>query len=218
MKHETSQTLYRYWNRKRGSKTTPDRSDIEPADIAGILGDTFILEPHSVSDYRFRLAGTRICGSYCRDLRNVNIIDLFKGEEQENIRTLLSAAAYEDSAVVVGLIGRTEREQSIAIEMTLLPLRANNGRERRILGTLVPVESPYWLGLWPLVEHEVSSLRMIWPDSQEQFVRRPGAEPAKSRAINESPAPAKPDVEQDVLISDNSRRYGHLVVLDGGRP
>lgn len=213
MKHETSKTLYRYWNTKRGKNSIPERADIEPADIAGILGDTFILEPHSVDDFRFRLAGTRICGSYCRDLRNVNILEFFKGKEKESIKTLLSAAAYENSAVVIGLIARTERGQSIALEMTLLPLRANNGKEARILGTLVSTESPYWLGLWPIIDHEVSSLRMIWPEKEEQIIKRP-----RHHAVNAHDSiAADPAAEQNVFLSDQSRRYGHLVVLDGGR-
>ena len=43
MKHASTRALFDYWNRKRGRRTAPDRSDIDPADIRHVLGDTFML-------------------------------------------------------------------------------------------------------------------------------------------------------------------------------
>jgi hypothetical protein len=66
MKHNSTRALFDYWTRKRGSRRAPARSDIDPADIRGILADTFILTADFVNDIRIRPAGTRICALFAR--------------------------------------------------------------------------------------------------------------------------------------------------------
>src|SRR3954454_9451040 len=43
MKHASIRELFAYWNLRRGARLAPDRSDIDPAVIRGVLADTFIL-------------------------------------------------------------------------------------------------------------------------------------------------------------------------------
>ena len=40
----TLQTLYNYWNQVRAGRIAPQRLEIEPSRIAGILSETFMLE------------------------------------------------------------------------------------------------------------------------------------------------------------------------------
>ena len=69
MKQEGSLALFHYWNRLRGDRPAPKRTDIEPADIKTLLGDTFILERDTRGEAIFRLAGTRLCAIYGRELK-----------------------------------------------------------------------------------------------------------------------------------------------------
>ena len=69
MKHATTRELYDYWNRVRGGERAPLRSAIEPSDIRRILGEMFILEVLDRDSYHVRLAGTRICALYCREIK-----------------------------------------------------------------------------------------------------------------------------------------------------
>ena len=43
MKHAASRELYAYWEEKRGTRPAPERAEIEPGAIRGILSDAFIL-------------------------------------------------------------------------------------------------------------------------------------------------------------------------------
>src|SRR4051812_13786849 len=44
MQQRTLQTLYGYWNEVRAGRLAPQRLEIEPSRIAGILSETFMLE------------------------------------------------------------------------------------------------------------------------------------------------------------------------------
>ena len=56
MKHTTTQNLYAYWNAMRGARLAPRRFEIEPAQIADILPDTFILERVDFETYPFSVS------------------------------------------------------------------------------------------------------------------------------------------------------------------
>ena len=70
MKHPSSRDLYAYWNERRGSRLAPERADIEPSAIRQVLGDTFVLAADSVAQHPFRLAGTRLCALFGRELKS----------------------------------------------------------------------------------------------------------------------------------------------------
>ncbi|MGI8724602.1 MAG: PAS domain-containing protein [Methyloceanibacter sp.] len=61
--------LYAYWDRVRNGRPAPRRFEIEPAKIAPLLPETFIAQCSSLSGYRFRLVGTRICEHFGRAAR-----------------------------------------------------------------------------------------------------------------------------------------------------
>ena len=68
MKLNGSIELFQYWNRLRGTRPAPRRTEIEPSDIKTLLADTFILEQDSRGLPVFRLAGTRLCALFGRCL------------------------------------------------------------------------------------------------------------------------------------------------------
>ena len=43
MKHAASRELYAYWEERRGTRPAPERAEIEPGAIRGVLSDAFIL-------------------------------------------------------------------------------------------------------------------------------------------------------------------------------
>src|SRR3954471_5022016 len=69
MKHPSNRELFEYWNLRRGERLPPERSDIDPGAIRKILGDTFVLEMSGINNPVFRLAGTRLCALFARELK-----------------------------------------------------------------------------------------------------------------------------------------------------
>lgn len=227
MKHPSTRELYDYWQRLRGRRPAPERTEIEPSDIRRILGDTFILEVASRNEYRFRLAGTRVCALYGRELKGRDFLAFWSGKDREAIATLLAAVSQDAAAAVLGMTGRSAHDRDLACEILLLPVRQKNGGYDRILGSLAPMTDPYWIGIHPILSQAITSLRLIWPDERPAFLRRgddPELEPRDDAAspmvigdLLARPGVPVPPRPLDPLAGRPSRRVGHLVVLDGGK-
>ena len=210
MKHSASRELYDYWNRVRGTERAPHRGAIEPSDIRRVLADTFILEVAGRENFGVRLAGTRVCSIYCRELKGSNFFDLWGADDRSAMATLAAAVTEDGAAAVVTIEAKTARDQSVAAELILLPLRHTGAVFDRVLGSLAVLERPYWLGTEPVVAQTIASLRLIWPDEAPKFMRRRTDSPAAARltAVPKTPIP---------FPVPNSRRRGHLFVVDGGK-
>ena len=63
MQKTSTRTLYDYWNAIRGSRSAPERKDIDPTRIREALANTFILELDESEKFSFRLAGSHLCSS-----------------------------------------------------------------------------------------------------------------------------------------------------------
>ncbi|PCH80029.1 MAG: PAS domain-containing protein [Hyphomicrobiales bacterium] len=219
MKHATTKTLYQYWDKLRGGRPSPERSDIDPADIREILADTFILEILDKNTFQFRLAGTRMCGSFCKELKGQNFLDFWKNEDLSSVQMLLAAVSEDEAAAVIGFEGKTERGQTLKFETLLLPMRHYGKRKRRILGALAPMDMPYWVGIWPIVEMNITSIRLVWPDEQPSFMKPLvktsvssfGAVPEQTKQSGNKPIPAS------FKDTSSNKRFGHLVVIEGGK-
>lgn len=205
MKHRHTRHLHAYWSDLRGSSAAPLRGAIEPADIREVLGDTFILEnAPPAAHIPFRLAGTRLCALYGRELKGRSFLGLWSESDMAALSTLLDAIASDAAGAVIGVESFNERGQSIPAEMILLPLSRGGRIYDRVLGLMVAIERPYWLGLHPIIRQTVTSLRLIWPDERPDFA---------SGFVR--PEPVHAPMPPPALAS--GRRRGHLVVLDGGR-
>jgi len=161
MKHASTRTLFDYWTRQRGWRAAPDRSDIDPADIRHVLGDTFMLAADFVDDIRFRLAGTRVCALFTREIKGEAFDAQWSESSSAHIEDLLTAVINEKIGAVAGIIGRTDDGDEVELELLLLPLAQGGAGRVRALGMLAPIAAPYWLGEKPVVELELKTLRHI---------------------------------------------------------
>ena len=161
MKHSSTRALFEYWNEKRGERLAPERADIDPAAIRHALGDTFMLAADFVDQLRFRLAGTRVCALFCREIKGEEFHALWSEPSARLIEDLINVVNNESMGAVAGVTGRTEDGTEIVLELLLLPL-AHVGHARiRALGVLVPIVPPYWLGEKPVVTLDLGTLRHI---------------------------------------------------------
>jgi len=221
MKHGVTQTLYSYWDSLRGARPAPNRSEIDPGEIRGLLGDTFILETNGPSDVRYRLAGTRLCSAHCRELKGRNFLRGWDTKDREALESLIAAITEDGAAAVVGINGHTEREQELQMEMLLVPLNVPGEGRIRILGSAVPMDKPYWIGLHPILRQSISSLRLVWPDERPYFTgeSHSNINPIMPRFTAEDMPMRTPVLPQGaaVLPHGAERQVGHLTVYSGGK-
>ena len=210
MKQDESLALFQYWNRLRNGRPAPKRTEIEPARIKSLLADTFILERDMRGKAVFRLAGTRVCSIYGRELRSLSFPSLWRENDHRLIDRLCGDVFEANNVVVVAFRGTSRNGRSAPFEMIVLPLDGGVDNPR-CLGVVTAAGRPFWLGADPVVDAKIQSVRVIDPDREPMNPRsRPAIEvPALS------PSDLAPSHDDDRPAG--SRRIRHLVVLDGGR-
>ena len=108
MKHAVSQELFQYWSKLRGERNAPDRSDLDPAMIRGILADTFVLEvaPRvGTQDRSFsiRLSGTRVNALFLDELKQRCFLSVWDPDERPAVEDILNSVLDDQIAMVADL-------------------------------------------------------------------------------------------------------------------
>jgi hypothetical protein len=169
LKHNTSQTLFSYWDKVRGSRTTPRRFEIEPGKIAAILPSTFILERVDAEVYRFRLAGTRVCDTFGVELRGTNFLDGWSATDRLSLIRHLAALTKQGAVETIHMEAAPMARASTPFEVLLLPLQHTDQIIDRVLGAFSPLDPPHWLGELPLTAKRIIAHELVWPAGAPKF-------------------------------------------------
>jgi hypothetical protein len=191
MKTTSTSLIFQYWDQLRGSRSAPERGEIEPGAVRQALLDTFILE-NTAAGLTFRLAGTRLCATFGGELKDRTFSSLWPDAATRVELSRMTDAVMDDSAgAIIGLNITTERGGSGDFELLVLPLRHRGKTHERLMGALAPVTLPDWLGHDRIASTEIRSMRIIWPSG-----------------LRASHTPAKPSAEE---------RRSRFMLLPGGR-
>jgi hypothetical protein len=172
MKHQSTQAVFEYWDKKRGTRLAPERADIDPAEIRHALGDTFMLTADFADQLRFRLAGTRVCALFGREIKGEAFAELWSETTRQSVEELLAMVTNEAAGAVAGVTARTEDGSKTDLELLLLPLAQTGHARIRALGVLAPAIPPYWMGAKPVVELTLGTLRHIGADMENSVIPR----------------------------------------------
>ncbi len=217
MQKQSTKTLYEYWNTLRGSRSAPDRRDIDPTRIRGALANTFILEANERNEFDFRLAGSHLCAAYCRELKGRSFTGLWHERDRDAMDTLVRAVTEDHAVALITFQGTTAVHTRLTVETILLPVRHNGSTHTRLLGAMTALDDPYWLGVQPVMEQRITGLRLIWPDDNSatdiaRDIAMSIPQDVAYAASGGTPAPMAATV-----FGRSARRYAHLAVIDGGR-
>jgi hypothetical protein len=217
MQKQSTKTLYEYWNTLRGSRSAPDRRDIDPTKIRGALANTFILEFNDNREFDFRLAGSHICSAYSRELKGRSFTRLWHPRDRDAMETLVRAVTEDHAVALITFQGVTAINTKMAVETILLPVRHNGSTQTRLLGAMTALDEPYWFGSQPIVEQRITGLRLIWPDdnSLAEMARDIAASVPQDVMYARGNAAVEPMAA--TVYGRQARRYAHLAVIDGGR-
>jgi hypothetical protein len=163
MKQASSRELFGYWAARRGKRAAPERGEIEPSAIRRALGDVFILEFDRRAGHPFRLAGTRVCALFGRELKNEPFLNLWDDETRVQVAQLLSVVADEVSGVAASVKGRTSDGWPQDLELVVLPLTQRGDTHARMIGALTPFNAPFWLGVSRLGALTLGNVRHLDP-------------------------------------------------------
>jgi len=199
MRSIQAKKLYNYWNNLRGSRPAPDRREIEPSDIRDILADTFILEiDQTYRSISFRLAGTRLCSAYGKELKGYGFLGLWAEASNLDVFQVVQGVYQNSKPAVLSYLAETEGEKTVNYEMLLLPIHNGTSNSLRILGVATCTELPNWLGEDPIINNRLKSYRYLEPEA----IQSPSLVPDLQDLA---------DVKQDDV-----KQVAHLTVIKGG--
>lgn len=211
MKTRTSADIFRYWQSLRSNGRIPSRDQLDPGAIRHALPDVFILEDVEttrgrVASPRFRLAGTRLCSLFVRELRGARLDSLWSSADMEALSAVTGRVMLAGEPALIAASGTTAQGDHLAIELVLLPLRSGDGGNDRIFGSLTPVSRPVWIGAQPLPFLSLDHAE--FPD-RDAVVTEISPRVAVARSFASQ--------TRDSALRQVLARVMHLSVMDGGK-
>jgi hypothetical protein len=137
--HSNTQALIDHWRGLKTGAQPPAREALDPADIADILTQVFLVGRGS-APLPFRLAGGLLTDLHGRGLRGEGFLELWTPLSRPLVREAAANAVrdrepvvvYADAAAVGGLLG---------LEILLAPLTGSSGGPDRLLGLYQPLST-----------------------------------------------------------------------------
>lgn len=198
MRQQVTKDLFGYWNRLRADRAAPERADIDPAAIRGVLADAFIIEVDAVGEFPIRLSGARLNALWLADQKSASFVGLWKQEDRRNVAAALLTVIDGVAPIVAGVRARPRGLSALDLELLLLPLRHFGKTHSRILGSLAPGHRPDWLGVSAAGALELLSLRILQPSVARRVAV---SAPRGDRIADCRPVPGRP----------------RLIVYEGGK-
>ncbi len=199
MKLAASRELFAYWNALRGARSAPERDDVDPGAIRGVLADTFILEFDPAGGFPLRVVGTRTNALFLSELRGSPFLEMWRQADRAEIAEIVVALADEAQPFVIGAAAAPLGFPPVDVEVLLLPLRRRGDTHARALGCCAPRGAPPWLGLAGVGSLTLLTLRALGPSDRNDEVA--SDEPSRATAFAR---PSQP------------MRRGHLYVIGSG--
>jgi len=169
LKLAASQQLFAYWDALRGVRGAPERNDIEPGALRGVIADTFILEFRQAEEFPLRVVGGRTNALFSRELRGAPFLSLWDAASRPEIARVIESAADGAQPFLVGARGGPAGAAAVDFETLVLPLRHHGATHARVLGSLTPAAGAAWFGLLPLRPLGLTSLRALARDPEIAF-------------------------------------------------
>lgn len=126
-----------YWERLRGTRPAPARSEIDPRGIGSALGQAFILDQIAPGHAKFRIAGMHLCDLMGMEVRGMPLATLFHVTSREPLSALVGEVFRGEFTLCARLradhgLGRP----ALDAQMLLLPLTDRQGAVAHALGCL----------------------------------------------------------------------------------
>lgn len=135
------QDLVARWDEKKAGRALPLRKDVDPLELKELLGSLNVIEClPDLTDFRYRLIGTRIAEAYGRDSTGKTVRELYTVSDPEYCDFLIGVYRAVATQQVIGRITATLRPVNRAYryaDSLLLPLDRGDGSVGFILNEVL---------------------------------------------------------------------------------
>lgn len=195
MRHNATKHVFTYWRRLCGKASAPERQALNPVDLGRHLANILLLERAEDGTVVIRIAGSRVCALFGRELRGVPLADLFIPLATDDLAEMLSTVSGDCLPVIGGISALLGGRLTVEAELLLMPLLHNGGTEERMLAVL-SLSSEERTADGSCHGFDILTFRVL-TDETTRYLH-----------------PAEPILPFGTRVRE---RRGHLTVLDGGR-
>lgn len=183
MLHPGSRALFRYWEGVRGEMSAPPRDWLDLRKIPMLVPYLFMIERKPSHGYAWRLAGTRVCELWGKELTGKTAFAVDDRFERDSINRLLAGVVDSHQPFVLRFRLGSESGLSVAAELVGVPLRARQGNATYAFGVIMPFRDVSWARHDPVTSFELSAARTIWtePVPGADWSRLAKSQPANSQ-------------------------------------
>lgn len=158
--HPGSRALFRYWESVRGERAAPRRSDVDLKQLRPCVGNLFVFERRR-EIYSWRVAGTRVCELYRRDLTGGDSLADLDTFERATISRFLAGVVDTLQPCVFRFRLNTSERQMIGVEMLGLPMQSGSGDAIHVFGSIFPFRDTSTMTYERITGVELSGARSI---------------------------------------------------------
>ncbi len=165
--HPGSRQLFRHWEMLRAERACPTRDEFTFEPIKAIMPDLMVIDRDYLrNSFRYRLAGTRLCNLFNRNLTATNVLAGWDSFENDVISRHLLTVINQKQPAVIRMRFTTDRGQVVAAELLAIPVQMRGSHRVQIIGGLFPFRAAQSLGHTSIVKQEMASARVIWTEHE----------------------------------------------------
>jgi hypothetical protein len=161
--HPGSRTIFRHWEAIRGEASAPLREALNLRQLGQFVSWLFIMESSRSGGYVWRLAGSKVCELWRRELTGTEVLAGWDRFEVETVRRLLDGVRENLQPCTLRLRFTTSLGQMIDAELIALPLKARDGSVH-VFGGVLPFRDADALGHEYITRMELAGARTIWTE------------------------------------------------------
>lgn len=160
MFHSNTHRLIDYWRSKARLGHAPSRSLIDPSEFPRLAPQVFIAGRVCSGIYPLRLTGAFVQALHQRELRQQNLMSLFRQRDRMALQSTLEMARNRPEPLVV-TVDAPAPSGSVGMEILLAPVQGDDGGPDRFLGLYQPISLVARLADEPPGEFEVRHMKTI---------------------------------------------------------
>jgi hypothetical protein len=171
--HPGSRTLFAHWETLRAERAYPTREEFTFAPVKELMPDMILIEKDYLrGSYRFRLAGSRVCELFGRNMTSADALAGWDSFESNVLSTHFELALRDFQPVLVRMRLMTDTGITVAAELLAMPIQVRESNRVQLIGGLFSFREAKLIGHGCIRSRELVSARTIWTE-HGSATRRP---------------------------------------------
>jgi hypothetical protein len=163
--HPGSRRLFAHWESLRAERAYPNREEFTFEPVKDLMPDMVVLERDAArGGYRFRLAGSRVCALFGKNLTSSDALAGWDAFEASILSNHFELALENFQPVLMRMRLLTDIGLTLATELIAMPIRARESNRVQLIGGLFSFRDTGELAHKSIRARELASARAIWTE------------------------------------------------------